>query len=175
MFFHSASILTNISEIHVYSLKTLGARASRLYSPTPSWAWSLPWRWYQNVPLMFFHRASILTNISETHVYSLKPLGARASGLYSPTPSWAWCLPWRWYQNVPLMFFHRASILTKIHKIYVYSLKTLDARASRLHFPTHSRAWGRPWEYYSKSDPAKTTVMYSGRLCPNFIFLALLV
>ena len=175
MFLHTASVLTKIPKIHVNNLKTMDARASGLHFPTTSWAWSLPWRWYQNVPLMFFHRASILTNISETHVYSLKPLGARASGLYSPTPSWAWCLPWRWYQNVPLMFFHRASILTKIHKIHVYSLKTLDARASRLHFPTHSRAWGRPWECYPKSDPAKTSVMYSGRLCPNFIFLALLV
>ena len=151
---HRASMLTKIPKIHVYSFKTLNARASGLNFPTPYWAWSLPW-WFR--------------------FYSFKTLDPRAWGLHFPTLYWAWCLPWRWYQNVPLMFFHRASILTKIHKIHVYSLKTLDARASRLHFPTHSRAWGRPWECYPKSDPAKTSVMYSGRLCPNFIFLALLV
>ena len=34
------------------------------------------------------------------------------------------------------LFFHRPSMLTKIPKIHVYSLKTLDARASGQHFPT---------------------------------------
>ena len=34
--------------------------------------------------------------------------------------------------------FVRASMLTKIPKINVYSLKTLDARASGLYFPTPS-------------------------------------
>ena len=32
------------------------------------------------------------------------------------------------------MFFHTASVLTKIPKIHVYNLKTMDARASGLHF-----------------------------------------
>ena len=35
-------------------------------------------------------------------------------------------------------FYQRASMLTKIPKIHIYSLKTLDARASGLHFPTPS-------------------------------------
>ena len=46
--------------------------------------------------------------------------------------------PVRWYQKVPIMFFPRASMLTKILKIHIYSLKTLDAKASELHFPTRS-------------------------------------
>ena len=35
---------------------------------------------------------------------------------------------------IPLMFYHRASMLTNIPKIHVYSFKTLDARVSGLHF-----------------------------------------
>jgi len=78
--------------------------ASGLHFLSPSWTWSL----YQNVPIMLFHRASMLTNIPKIHVYSLKTLYARASGLYFPTPSWAWSLPWRWYEKVPIMFFIEA-------------------------------------------------------------------
>ena len=145
MFFHRASMLTNMPKIHVYSLKTPDTRVWGLHFPTPYWAWSLPWRWYQNVPIMFFHRASMLTKIPKIHVYSFKTLDARASGLHFPTPSWAWSLPWRWYQKVPIMFFHRASMLTKIPKIHVYSFKALDARASGLHLATPSWAWSFPW------------------------------
>ena len=123
----------------------------------------------------FFYRASMLTNIPKIHVYSLKTLDARAWGLHFPTPYWAWSLPRRWYQKLPTMFFHWVSMLTNIPKLHAYSLKTLDARASGLHFPTPSRAWGRPWGCYPKSDPAKTSLMYWGRLCPNFIPLALLI
>lgn len=54
---------------------------------------------------MFFHRASMLTKITKIFAYSLKTLEARASGLHFPTPYWAWSLPLRWYQNVPMMFF----------------------------------------------------------------------
>ena len=175
MFFTELVCWPKIPKIHVYSVKTLDARASGLYFPTPSWAWSLPWRWYQNVPIMFCHRASMLTNIPKIYVYSFKTLDARASGLYFPTPSWPWSLPWRWYQKGPIMFSHRASILSKMPKIHVHCFKTLDARASGVHFPTPSWASGRLWGCYPKSDPAKTSIMYWGRLCPNFIFLAFLV
>ena len=168
-------MLNKIPKIHVNSLKTLDARALGLHFLTPSWAWSLPWRWYQNVQIMFFHRASILTKIPKIRVYSLKILDARALRQHFPTPSWAWSLPWRCYQKESIMFFHRVSMLTKIPKIHVFSFKTLDARASRLHFPTPSRAWGRPWGCYPKSDPAKTSLVYWGRLCPNFNPLALLL
>ena len=139
-------MLTNIPKIHVYSLETLVSRASGLYFPTPSWAWSLPWRWYQKVSIMCFYRASMLTKIPKIHVYSFKTLDARASGLYFATPSWAW----RWYQELPVMFCHRASMLTNIPKIHVYSLKTLDARALGLHFPTPSWAWSLRWRWYKK-------------------------
>ena len=37
------------------------------------------------------------------------------------------------YQKLPIMFV-RAGMLNKIPKIHVYSFKTLDARASGLHF-----------------------------------------
>ena len=117
MFFHRASMLTYIPKIYVYSLKTLDARASGLHFPTPSWAWSLHWRWYQKVPIMFLHRAIALTNIPEIHVYSFKTLDARASGLYSTTPYWAWSWTWGWYQKLPIMFFQSASMLNKIPKI----------------------------------------------------------
>ena len=137
-------MLTKIPKIYVYSFKTLDARASGLYFPTPSWAWSLPWRWHRKVPIKFFHRASMLTKIPKIHVYSFKTLDARASGLSFPTPSWAWGLWRRCYQKVPIMFFHWASMLTKIPKIHVPSFKTLDARASGLHFLTSSWAWGWP-------------------------------
>ena len=175
MFFHIASMLTKICKIHVYILKTLDARASGQYFPTRSWAWSLPWRWYQKVPIKFFHGASMLTKIPKIYVYSFKTLVARASGLYFPTPSWAWSLPWRWYQKVPIKFFHRASMLTKIPKIHVYSFKILDARASGLHFPTPFWAWGQPWEWYLKFNPITSLPIYWWRLSPNFIPLALQV
>ena len=175
MFFQRASVLTKIPKIYVYSLKALDARASGLHFPTPSWAWSLPWRWYQNISIMFFHRASMLTKIPKIHVCSFKTLNARASGLYFPTPSWAWSLPWRWYLKVPIMFFHRASILTKIPKIHVYSFKTLNARASGLHFPTPYWAWGLPRGFSPKFNPPMLLPIYWWRLCPNFIPLALLV
>ena len=137
-------MLTKIPKIHVYSFKTLDARASGLSFPTPSWAWGLWRRCYQKVPIMFFHIASMLTKICKIHVYILKTLDARASGQYFPTPSWAWSLPWRRFKKVPIMFFHWASMLTKIPKIHVPSFKTLDARASGLHFLTSSWAWGWP-------------------------------
>ena len=104
-FFHWASVLTNIPKIHVYSLKTLDARAWGLHFPTPYWAWSLTWMWYQKVPIMFFHSASMLTKIPKIRVYSFKTLDARARGLHFPTPYWAWSMPWRWYQKVPILFF----------------------------------------------------------------------
>ena len=58
-------MLSKIPQINVYSFTTLDARASGLRFQTPYWAWSLPRMWYQKVPLMFFHRASILTKIPE--------------------------------------------------------------------------------------------------------------
>ena len=36
---------------------------SGLHFPTPSWAWSLLWRWYQKAPIMFYHRAGMLPGI----------------------------------------------------------------------------------------------------------------
>ena len=175
MFFHTASVLTKIPKIHVYNLKTLDARASGLRFPTPSWAWCLPWRWQQKLPIMFFHTASVLTKIPRIHVYNLKTMDARASGLHFPTPSWAWSLPWRWYQKVPIMFFLRDGMLTKIPKIHIFSFKTLDARASGLHFPTPSWAWGLPRGCYPKINPIRTLLIYLWRLGPNFIPLDLLV
>ena len=44
--FHTASMLNKISEVQVYSLKVLDARASGLHFPTPFWAWGQPWEWY---------------------------------------------------------------------------------------------------------------------------------
>ena len=41
-------------------------------------------------------------------------------------------------KNTNNVFFQRACMLSKIHKIYVKSSKTLDARASGFHFPTPS-------------------------------------
>ena len=173
--FVRASMLTKIPKINVYSLKTLDARASGLYFPTPSWAWSLPWRWYQKVPIKFFHRASMLTKIPKIHVYSLKTLDARASGLHFLTPYWAWSLPWKGYQKVPIMFFHRDGMLTKIPKIDVFSFITLYARASGLHFPTPSWAWRLPRGCYPQINPIRTLLIYLWRLGPNFIPLDLLV
>ena len=175
MFLQRASMLTKTPKIHVYSFKTLDARASGLYFPTPSWPWSLPWRWYQKVPIMFSHRASILSKMPKIHVHCFKIVDARASGLHFPIPSWAWSLRWRWYKKYPKCFFTELVCWPKIPKIHVYSIKTLDARASGVHFPTPSWASGRLWGCYPKSDPAKTSIMYWGRLCPNVIFLAFLV
>ena len=138
--FSEGQYVKQIAQIHVNSFKTLDARASGLNFITSYWAWRLPWRWYQKVPIMFFHRASMLTNIPKIHVYNLKTLDARAWELHFPALSRAWSLTWGWYQKVPVMFFHRASMLTKIPKIHAYSFKTLDARASGLHFPTPFRA-----------------------------------
>ena len=137
-------MLNKIPKIHVNSLITLDTRASGLHFLTPYWAWSLPWKWYQNVPIIFFHRGNMLTKIPKIHAYSFKTLDVRALGLHFPTPSWAWSLPWRRFKKVPIMFFHWASMLTKIPKIHVPSFKTLDARASGLHFLTSSWAWGWP-------------------------------
>ena len=141
---------TKIPKIHVYSFKTLDARASGLHYSTPSWAWGLWWRWYQKVPIRFFHRVSTLTNISKFHVYSLKTLDARTWGLHFPTPHWAWSLPWRWCKKLPSIYFQRASMLTNIPKIHGYSLKTMDARAWGLHFPTPYWAWSLPRRWYQK-------------------------
>ena len=131
-------------KIYINSLKTLDTRASGLHFLTPYWAWSLPWKWYQNVPIIFFHRGNMLTKIPKIHAYSFKTLDVRALGLHFPTPSWAWSLPWRRLKKVPIMFFHWGSMLTKIPKIHVSSFKTLDAWASGLHFLTSSWAWGWP-------------------------------
>ena len=103
-------------KIYINSLKTLDTRASGLHFLTPYWAWSLPWKWYQNVPIIFFHRGNILTKIPKIHAYSFKTLDVRALGLHFPTPSWAWSLPWRRFKKVPIMFFHWANMLTKIPK-----------------------------------------------------------
>ena len=137
-------MLNKISKIDVYSLITLDTKALGLHFPTTFWAWSLPWKWYQNVPIIFFHRGNMLTKIPKIHAYSFKTLDVRALRLHFPTPSWAWSLPWRRFKKVPIMFFHWASMLTKIPKIHVPSFKTLDARASGLHFLTSSWAWGWP-------------------------------
>ena len=48
------------------------------------------------------------------------------------------------------VFFQRACMLNKIHKIEVKSSQTLDARASGFYFPTPSWAWNWPWEWYQK-------------------------
>ena len=53
-------------------------------------------------------------------------------------------------KNTNNVFFQRACMLSKIHKIYVKSSKTLDARASGFHFPTPSWAWSWPWGWYQK-------------------------
>ena len=123
----------------------------------------------------FYQRASMLTKIPKIHIYSLKTLDARASGLHFPTPYWAWSLPWRWYQKIPMMFFHWPSTLSKIPKIHVYSFKTLDARASRLQIWTPSWALGLPRGCYPKFNPLRLLLMYLRRLGTNFITLALLV
>ena len=148
---------------------------SGLHFLTPYWAWSLPWKWYQNVAIIFFHRGNMLTKIPKIHAYSFKTLDVRALGLHFPTPSWAWSLPWRRFKKVPIMFFHWASMLTKIPKIHVHSFKTLGVRASGLHFPTPFLAWGRPWGWYPKFNPPMSLHIYWWRLCPNFIPLALQV
>ena len=54
MFFHGASMLTKIPKIHVYSLKTLDARASGYHFPTSPWAWSWPWGWFPKAAIIFF-------------------------------------------------------------------------------------------------------------------------
>ena len=41
-------MLNKIPKIHVNSLITLDTKALGLHFPTTFWAWSLPWRWYQN-------------------------------------------------------------------------------------------------------------------------------
>ena len=48
------------------------------------------------------------------------------------------------------MFFQWAIMLNKIPKIHVKSFKTVDARASGLHFTTPSWAWSWPWGWYQK-------------------------
>ena len=138
-------------KIYINSLKTLDTRASGLHFLTPYWAWSLPWKWYQNVPIIFFRRGNMLTKIPKIHAYSFKTVDVRALRTtfsdinrdFTP-PSGAWSLPWRLFKKVPIMFFHWANMLTKIPKIYVHSFKTLDARASGLHILTSSWAWGWP-------------------------------
>ena len=42
--------------------------------------------------------------------------------------------PLRWYQKLPVTVFYRANMLNKIPKIHIKSFKTVDARASGLHF-----------------------------------------
>ena len=54
-----------------------------------------------------------------------------------------------WHQKILIMFFQRACMLNKIHKIDVKSSQTLDARASG-HFLTPSWAWSWPWGWYLK-------------------------
>ena len=48
------------------------------------------------------------------------------------------------------MSFQRASILNKIPRNYMKSFKTVDTRASGLHFITPLWAWSWPWGWYKK-------------------------
>ena len=149
MFFHKAGMLNKIPKIHVKSFKIVNARASGLYFTTPFWAWSWPWRWYQKLPVTVFYRVNMLNKIPKIHIKSFKTVDARASGLHFTTPYWAWSWPWQWYQKLPIMFFHRASMLNKIPKIHGYCFKTVHPRASVLHFTTPSWAWSWPWGVWS--------------------------
>ena len=49
--------------------------------------------------------------------------------IFQPLPEPEAC-PEGGIEKVPIMFFQRAIMLAKMPKIYVYSLKTLDTRAS---------------------------------------------
>ena len=46
--------------------------------------------------------------------------------------------------------FYRANMLNKIPEIHIKSFKTVDARASGLHFTTPFWAWSWPWRWYQK-------------------------
>ena len=92
----------------------------------------------------------MLNKIPKIHVKSFKTVDARASGLHFTTPFWAWSWPWRWYQKLPVTVFYRANMLNKIPKIHIKSFKTVDARASGLHFTTPFSAWSWPWRWYQK-------------------------
>ena len=144
---HRESILIKLLKIHYKSLKTLYARAPGLYFPTSAWAWSWPKGQYQKEPILFFQRASVLNKIPWNSCLQLQ--NSECQGLL-PTPPWAWSLPWGWCQIVPKMFFLRASMLNKIPEIHEYSFKTLNARASALHFPKTPWTWSLPWGWYQK-------------------------
>ena len=107
---------------------------------------SCPWGWYQQMPIMFIQRASMLYNFPKMHGWSIKTVQARASGLNIPTLSWVWSWPWGWYLKMSIMFIQRASKLNNFPKIHDWGVKW----ASGLHFPTHFSAWGRPWGWYQK-------------------------
>ena len=83
--------------------------------------------------------------IPKIDVESFTTMDAKASGAQFPAPSWAWNWPWGWYKKIQIMYFLRVCVLTKIPKIHVKSFKTVDSRASGLHFPTPSCARSWPW------------------------------
>ena len=129
--------------------KLLMLKASELHFATPS-AWSWPWGWYHQIPIMSIQRASILNKIPKIHANSSKNVDVRASTLHISTPPWAWRWPWRLYNKIPIMSFQRASILNKIPRNHMKSFKTVDTRASGLHFITPLWAWSWPWGWYKK-------------------------
>ena len=83
----------------------------------------------------------MLNKIPKIHIIIFKTVDARASGLHFTTSSSAWRWPWRWYQKLPKTAFYRANMLNKIPKIHIKSFKTVEARASWLHFTTPFWAW----------------------------------
>ena len=92
----------------------------------------------------------MLNNFPKIHVWGIKTVHARTSGLHFPTPFWAWGRPWGWYKKMPMMFIPRANLLNNFSKIHGWGIKTVHARASELHFPTPFWAWGWPWGRYQK-------------------------
>ena len=52
--------------------------------------------------------------------------------------------------NRPWIGKRMANMLNKIPKIHIKSFKTVDARASGLHFTTPFWAWSWPWRWYQK-------------------------
>ena len=124
-------------KIHVKSFKTVDAKASELHFATPS-AWSWPWGWYRQIPIMSIQRANIFNKTPQSHANSFKTVDFRASKLHIAL---RW--PWGLYHKIPIMSFQRASMLNKIPITHV-------VRASGQHFPTPPWTWSWPWGWYLK-------------------------
>ena len=88
--------------------------------------------------ITFFHTAGMLNKNTKVHVKSFKTVAFKGlrTAFYNSFLSLELAL--RVVSENTNNVFHRAGMLKKIPKVHVKSLKTVDARASGLHFTTPS-------------------------------------